>query len=546
MKKTIFKLFVPLVLSTALLTSCGGSSTETETPTDSSTTEESTDTTDTADTSEDSATTESKEVFVYGIDGDPTNNINPISASGRYDLSSVKAMFSPLLSFNSADDIDYYLATAYEVSDDALTYTFSLRDDVLWHDGETFTADDVVFTYETILTNPTANGYDSFQFNGNPLIVEKVDDYTVSFTLPYAIPNALELLTVEHFIAPKHIWDGETDLTTNAKNAHPIGTGAYMFESYKEGDNLTFVKNENYFLGEPNIDKIIFKIVLDANSALVALQNGEIDALSILPADAEKLDPEQISVYPYTENRIGYLSAIMYRPNMDNEDFRKAIFYAIDKQSIINALYVSEDYARNAHSFLPENATFFSEDGVEFYDFDLAKSQEHLAASGVTNPTVKIGYYANAAYETQATLVQAFLTAAGFNCEIQSYDPTALSKALTDKTADFDLFFSGYIMGIDPSNYATLFVSDGVSNYSGVSNETIDAGFAAGVAELDTAKREEIYKQLQIDFMDYAFFLPIAENKRILAINNRIGGIEEAKLIPIFTFEDMSKLTEVQ
>ncbi len=538
MKKNLFKSAIALLMATTMLASCGGSS-------NAPATSEPAGTTGTATTAP--TTQAPKESFVYGIDGDPGNNINPLTVSGRYDLSAAKAMFSPLWVWHSDEDIDFFLATEITPSDDKLTYTVKLRDDVLWHDGEKFTADDVVFSYETIVTNTNANGYDSFQFNGNPLQVSKVDDYTVEFKLPFAMPNALELLSVEHFMAPEHIWAGETDLTTNAKNANPIGTGPYKFAGYKEGDNLSLVKNENYFLGEPNIDNVVYKVLLDANSALVALQNGEIDALSVLPADVAKLDQSKISVYPYTENRIGYMSTILYRPNMDNEDFRKAIFYAIDKASMIQATYVSEEYARNAHSFLPENANYFTEDGVETYSFDLAKSKEYLDKSGIKNPTIKIGYYGNnVVYETQATLTQAFLTAAGFTVEMQAYDPTAMSKALLEKTADFDIFFSGYIMGLDPSNYATLFTTDGAYNYSGIANADFDEAFAKGNEELDTAKRQEIYYDLQKDFMDEAFFLPIAENKRILAINNRIGGIEEAELVPIFTFQDMSKLVEIQ
>ncbi len=535
MKKNLFKSTIALLLASTMLASCGGN---TNAPAASaSASAPATQTTAQAP----------KESFVYGIDGDPGNNINPITVSGRYDLSAAKAMFSPLWVWNSDDDIEFVLATEIKPSDDKLTYTVKLRDDVLWHDGEKFTADDVVFTYERIVADSNANGYDSFQFNGNPLKISKIDDYTVEFKLPVAIPNALELLSVEHFMAAKHIWEGETDFTTNAKNANPIGTGPYKFAGYKEGDNLSLVKNEKYFLGEPGIDNVVFKILLDANSALVALQNGEIDALSVLPADVAKLDPAKITAHPYTENRIGYMSTILYRPNMDNIDFRKAIFYAIDKQSMINATYVSEEFARNAHSFLPENATYFTEDGVEQYNFDLAKSKEYLEKSGIKNPTIKIGYYGNnVVYETQATLAQAFLTAAGFKVEIQAYDPTAMSKALLGKTADFDLFFSGYIMGLDPSNFATLFTSDGAYNYSGINNPAFDEAFANGNVELDPAKREKIYADLQKDFMDYAFFLPIAENKRTVAINNRIGGIDEAKLVPIFTFQDMSKLVEVQ
>ncbi len=538
MKKNLLTICATAILATTMLTACG-SKTE-EVPQDQGTSTETT-----TDTTGDTATTsEAKELFVYGIDGDPSNNINPMTASGRYDLSACKAMFSPLISYISDEEIEYYLATDFTVSEDGLTYTFNLRDDVVWHDGEPFTADDVVFTYETLISNQTANGYDVLNFNGNPLKINKVDDNTVDLVLPYAVPNALEIIASEHFIAPKHIWEGETDLTTNAKNATPIGTGPYKFSGYKEGDNLTLVKNENYFLGEPAIDTVIYKILLDANSALLALQNGEIDALSILPADAEKLDPSQITTYPYTENRVSYMTTFVYRPNMDNIDFRKAIFHAIDKESLNKVLYVSEEYVRNAYSFLPENATYFSEEGVEKYAYNVDTAKELLAKSGVANPTVKIAYDgSNQVAQTQATLVQAYLNEAGFKAEMQAYDISVAYDAIFAQNVDFDLFFGGYIMGIDPSQYSPLFVSDAAYNYSGIKSEVIDKGFADGAVEADPAKREEIYKQLQIDLMNEAFYYPLAENKRILALNNRIN-IDDAKLVPIYTFEDLSKLTE--
>ncbi len=490
---------------------------------------------------------EAKELFVLGIDGDPTNNINATTASGRYDLMATKAMYSPLFVLNADGSTEYFLATDIQESEDKLTYTVKLREGVKWHDGEDFTADDVVFTYNTIINLPTANGHDVLQFDGTPLVVEKVDNYTVKFVFPYAIPYAMDLLSQEKFIVPEHIWAGETEFKINPKNATPIGTGPYKFSSYSEGDNLTLVKNEDYFLGEPEIDTVVFKIVSDSNAALIALQNGELDALSILPVDVEKLDASKFSIFPYTENRIGYMSAVVYRENMDNKDFRKAILYAINKEDLITSVYVSEDYARNPQSFLPENSTYSTED-VEPYGYNPEKSAEYLAKSGVKNPKVRLAYIANnQVYETQGLLIQANLNAAGIECELVPLDSSAMfNNALYPKTADFDLFMGGYIMGTDPDNYATLFVSDGEANFSGIQNEAIDQGFKDGKTELDATKREAIYVNLQKTLIDEAFFLPLSENKRIIAVSNRIGGVEDAKLVPIFTFEDMSKLFEVK
>lgn len=544
MKKKLGMIISVLAIMMFLATGCGSKDAGT-TPDAAQT--PNTEPTATAEPVEVTEPAAAKELFVMGIDGDPTNNINATTASGRYDLMATKAMFSPLFVINADGSLEYFLATDVQASEDGLTYTAKLREGVKWHDGEPFTADDVVFTYNTIIKIPTANGHDVLQFDGNPLVVEKVDDYTVKFVFPHAIPYALELLSQEKFIVPEHIWAGEEEFKVNPKNANPIGTGPYKFSSYSEGDNLTLVKNEDYFLGEPEIDTVVFKIVMDANAALIALQNGELDALSILPIDVEKLDASKFTIAPYTENRIGYMSAVVYRENMDNKDFRKAILYAINKEDLITSVYVSEEYARNPHSFLPENATFSTED-VEPYGYNLEKSAEYLAKSGVKNPKVRLAYVANnQVYETQGLLIQANLNSAGIECELVPLDAGAMyNNALYPKTADFDLFMGGYIMGIDPDNYATLFVSDGEANFSGIENAAIDKDFNEGKTELDVSKREAIYVDLQKTLIDEAFFLPLTENKRIIAVSKRIGGIDAAKLVPIFTFEDMSKLFEVK
>jgi len=105
------------------------------------------------------------------------------------------------------------------------------------------------------------------------------------------------------------------------------------------------------------------------------------------------------------------------------------------------------------------------------------------------------------------------------------------------------MFLGGYIMGNDPDQYARLFKTGGGSNYFKLANDTVDQLFNDGAVELDTTKREAIYDDLQKEIADQAVIYPIVDNKKILAANKRIQGIDDAKLVPIYTFEDMAKLT---
>jgi peptide/nickel transport system substrate-binding protein len=121
-------------------------------------------------------------------------------------------------------------------------------------------------------------------------------------------------------------------------------------------------------------------------------------------------------------------------------------------------------------------------------------------------------------------------------------DSTALYDKLEKGTDEFEMFLGGYIMGVDPNNYASLFVTGSASNYSHMSDPDLDELFRQGSVEVDTAKRAEIYKKAQQKLADDAIFYPIVTNSRLLAVTNDVDGVADARLVPIYTFEDMSKL----
>jgi peptide/nickel transport system substrate-binding protein len=117
-----------------------------------------------------------------------------------------------------------------------LTVTVYLRWGVLWSDGVPFTADDVIFTFEHIIKAKYANGRDGFVIGGMPVILTKRDDYIVEIRYPVLIPNVIELVSAEHFIMPKHIYQGDATLDNNPKNANPVGTGPYKLAEYRAGN----------------------------------------------------------------------------------------------------------------------------------------------------------------------------------------------------------------------------------------------------------------------------------------------------------------------
>jgi peptide/nickel transport system substrate-binding protein len=484
------------------------------------------------------------DTFIYGIDGDPGNAVNVISTGDRYGLMEIKTIYSPLYMYNGKDNVEYFLAESMTASEDFLTYTAKLRKDVKWHDGEAFTADDVVYTYEQMLKEENG-GWARSQliFNNQPVKVEKVDDYTVKFTLPEVSMGAFEALG-NIFIMPKHVYEGETNIANSPKNATPVGTGPYKFKEYKAGESVTFEANQDYFLGAPKIANVVYRIIMDANTATMALQKGEINAFAIQPSDATKFkDSKNVSLKPYDEGRVGYLAFNLSSKAVQSKEVRQAIAYSLNRDEINTASYVSSDYYVNAYSILPEKATYYT-DNVEKFKTDTKKSKELLASAGASDLKLKLGFTANnPIQQKQAAVIQQNLQAAGITVELVGMDGTALSQKMQSVHTDFDMYLGGYIMGIDPDTFNSLFVTDSTANYMHYSNPKVDELFNQGRVEKDDAKREAIYEEIQQIIIEDAAFYPLVTNKRILAIDSRIKGIEEAGLVPVYTFEDMSKLS---
>ena len=314
--------------------------------------------------SDTASSTSKDDTFTYAIAGDPGETVNVITTSDRYGLSTIKMIYSPLY-MNNADGINWFLATDYSVSDDNLTYTFNLRDDVTWSDGEPFTADDVVFTYEEMEKEENVGwAYSQLVYNEGTVKVTKVDDYTVSFTFPFQTPTAVEMLS-QIFIMPEHIYKDVTDYEHNDYNMNSVGTGPYKLVDYQAGSYLRFEANESYFKGTPSIKNIVFRIIENSDTAILALQSGEIDAYSATPSEVEKLDMDQnnLTAYTYTEGRVGYMMINCNR--VPDQKVRQAIFYALDKKAMNDAAFLSDEYYLTPNTFLPTNSQFYDDSNVE-------------------------------------------------------------------------------------------------------------------------------------------------------------------------------------
>lgn len=535
MNKKFLAGIVAMSLSASMLAACGGTVVEEAAPSETAQSAAAADSG--SSTAGAAAGSSGSDIFTYAIAGDTGNTLNPLTADDRYGLMTCKVLYAPLYYINLDGSVEYILAESMEASEDGTVWTCKLKEGLKWSDGEPITADDVVFTINAQNENSAA-----LYVNNEPIKVEKVDDLTVQFTLPVASASVFELLSAEIFMLPQHYFEPKGTFDINMLEEDPVCGGPYVLDEYMTGQYLKFKKNPNYALGEAAVDTVVYRVVEKDDTATLALQNGEIDAW--IASTPELLVPyegnENFNIYNYSEGRVAYLLLNTTAESMKDKDYRTGILRAIDREEIMIAAYSDPSFFELTYTFLPPINEYY-DPNVETYEQDVELAKE-LTAGGATE--LKICYVASdAVQERQALTIQASLKELGINVELAGVESAAWTKAYLDKeSGEYDMFLGGYIMGIDPNAYATLFSQDKDNNFR-FSNPEIDALWIEGDQITDTEERKAVYSEIQKMIQDEAIFYPFGSNNKTLVVNARVGNVEEAGLVPIYSIKDLSKLT---
>jgi peptide/nickel transport system substrate-binding protein len=530
-------------LSLAACTSGGGS--------DASATRQST-APDEASTSAQAATDDSSDqeaspasnatgTFTYAISSDPTS-LNPINTGDRWGLTFANIVFEPLARIDATTGAtELVLAESVTPADDGLSITVTLKDGLVWSDGETITADDVVFTYTAKAVKENGNA-DLLWIQDQPITATAVDAKTVRFDLPAYSAAAVSNVATETFIIPEHVYGDITDFSGSELETY-LGSGPYVLDEYKRGEYLSFTANPLYAGGTPNIENLVLRIVADPDTVKAALQTGEIDGSHIVPSQVADLAGSPVSSIPYPEGRVAYLGVVV--PRVEDAALRQALFFALDREEISKAAWLDPANYELAYTILPPGNPYATTD-VEKYEQDADKATALLAEAGLASPTLRLGYAgSDLQQQAEAAVIQAQAAQVGIAVELVSLDGGAVYEEIEKgKDSSIDLWLGGYIMGIDPDAYSLLFRSGASANYFTYSNPAVDQLFDDGVAAPSDAGRQAVYTKLQQTVADDAVFYAIADNLKILAISDRIGGIDQAKLASIYTFENWGELTQ--
>jgi len=299
---------------------------------------------------------------------DPTS-----AAAAAIDEVVYSNIYEGLTRFHADGSVHPGLAESWEISDDGLSYTFTLRSGVTFHDGAAFTADDVAFSLDRARGEDSTNAQKAlFEVIDE---VTAVDDQTVEITLTK--PNGALLFNLAWGDA---IIVDESDVET--LETAPVGTGPFKFENWAQGDNVSIVKNPDYW-GEPAIlEGATFKFISDPTAAFAAMMAGDIDAFPVFPAPENLLqfeaDPRFKVIVGSTEGET-ILSINNKLPPFDDIRVRKAVAHAIDRQAIIDGAMFGYGTPIGSH-FAPHNPASIDLTAGSAYNPDLAK--ELLAEAG--------------------------------------------------------------------------------------------------------------------------------------------------------------------
>jgi peptide/nickel transport system substrate-binding protein len=292
---------------------------------------------------------------VPGVGGEYTEGlvglpqfINPILApASTTDMDMSRLVFSGLLRYDKNQRLIPDLAIRYEISDDGKTYTFFLRDNVLWHDEDSFTADDVIFTIQAI-QDPEWRSPLLASFRG--VEAEKIDDYTLKFVLEKPFAPFLSLLTFG--IMPSHIWENIPPLQSHLTefNIKPIGSGPFQFKSLTK-DRRGFIKSytlesfDKYYRQKPYLKRVTFKFFLNSEEAAEALETKKIDGLSYLPQDIKNRLASYKNIKIYTLH-LPHFTALFFNKKanefLDSKAIRTALAQSLDRQRIVSEVLANE------------------------------------------------------------------------------------------------------------------------------------------------------------------------------------------------------------
>lgn len=483
------------------------------------------------------------EEFVYGLTLPPSGIDPHIYASAELGIP-LRSVYDTLV-YQDDKTLEFVpgLAESWEISPDGRVYTFTLRRDVIFHDGTPFNAEAVRVNIERILA-PETNSAKAAQLLGPIERVDVLDEYCVSLTLTAPFSPLLDGLSQPYLgmASPQALaqWDAAT------YQFHQVGTGPYRFVEYVVNDRLVLERNPDYDWGPsvvsnrgvPAVDRLVFRFFLDPASRALALQSGEVQIMGeLLPTDARQLTMEgviQLEAVPIPGQPLQFIFNTNRVPT-SNIAVRQALIMATDRQAIAQSVF--QGYSPIAYGPLSAVTRYYDPALEGRYAYDVTQAAALFNTTGwldsdgdgwrdqdgvpleiviVVPPwglTPDVAQLLENQWET-ALQVQVRLK------QVASF-PMLIDEADSGEYHAISLNYAS----LDPVVLNSFYLSDGRLNWSRYANPELDAWLQAAQAERDPAARAQLYAQIQQRIMDQALILPIRDYVNLNGLQPGVQGL---------------------
>lgn len=511
--------------------------------------------------SESKKDTDNRTVFNYnemaGISG-----LDPASANNTEDIWACNQLFNGLVQLNDSLHVIPCIAKRWNISDDGLTYTFTLRNDVMFHDNECFengkgrkvNAQDFVISFNRLYDSRVSSAVsllaniDRTEKTGYKGFTAPNDSTFIVYLIK---PSSafLSELTMKYFsVIPFEAFD----LYKQDFRRHPVGTGPFKFKLWEEGTKLVLLKNENYFEYDgnnrlPYIDAVTISFVKDRETAFMELLNGKYDMLSgadafninevldkngnLKPFYAEKfnLQKQNFLKTDYLGFLIDENIDIVKKSPLKVKALRKAINYGFDRVKLVKFFRNNIGYPATA-GFIPNGMSSFNETIVKGYTYNPEKVRQLLIEAGFPEgkglPEITLHTTDN--YMEQVEFIQSQLAENNIKINISVDKPVVLRQAVA--SCEYNFFKKSWVGDYaDEENFMNLFYSKNFSpvgsNYFHYNNPEFDVLFEKAAREQNRAVKDELYQQMDQMLIDDAPIVPLYYDQVIRLVHKNISGL---------------------
>lgn len=496
------------------------------------------------------ATSGEADTLTFATDS-PWGTFSPFRPTYQYGYSS---NYIAMLTHSRLIDLDHLnephgdLATEWTVSDDATVYTFNLREDAKWHDGQPVTAKDVEATVKFILNKATninpsrwisvlQGGQEFYDGTATDLPgVQVPDDTTIIFTLAQPVVGWHKSAITDLQILPAHIFQDvkPEDIVEHHAPAWytpelNIGSGPFKFVKAERDQFVELVRNDDYYGGAPKVGRILFKNFGAADTQFIALQKGELDVWNVPQDFYEQVQGlENVNLHLVDRNYIRVFLLNYESPKLADKRVRQALAYAIDRPAICESLY--SGLCKPYNSYM-ETGTWLAPD-LNQYEYNPDKAKELLAAAeadGAWDPNNElkvIWYYSDALHQDIMAAIQQNLADVGIKAQLQFMEGTSATAA--QSACDFDLYYQGWGFAF-PEDYDSFF-TDAERCTTPWGDPDAKALFDQTTTTPDEAERRALHNELQTRLNDELPMMPFLQFTGVVALNKRVSGFDDNAL----------------